>query len=80
MTDPSNRFLECIEELQRITASVTPEEAREDFDPATLQIFWSEWPRLGSWAGALWRVLNQDLAEPAEAFTDPETDEVGGGD
>jgi hypothetical protein len=41
-------------------------------------VFWRDWPRIQSWAGSLWRQLNDELAE----FASPAGGEVdtGGGD
>ena len=47
-------------------------------DEATLQVFWRDWPNISSWAGALWRKLNDDLDQPARPTRDPDLDEVGG--
>ena len=35
-------------------------------------------PDVSSWGGALWRQLNDDLADPATPAVDLETHEVGG--
>jgi hypothetical protein len=76
--DLSERFLEALSALEAVADEVTPDEAPASLDDAALQAFWREWPRLGPWAGALWRLLDQDLAGPSAAVTDPELDEVGG--
>jgi hypothetical protein len=44
----------------------------------TLQVFWRDWPRVGAWAGALWRQLDADLAVPSSSMNDADIDEVGG--
>lgn len=63
-----------------VADAITAENAAEALDDATLQLFWRDWPNLSSWAGALWRRLNDQLAEPATPPRDPELDEVGGSD
>ena len=78
MDDVSERFLEALSALQHVADDVTFDEAATTLDDAALQVFWREWPRLGSWAGALWRQLNEDLAGPSLAVAEPELDEVGG--
>jgi hypothetical protein len=43
-----------------------------------MQVFWRTWPRISSWAGSLWRLLNEEFMDPAVSSKDPGTDEVGG--
>jgi hypothetical protein len=76
--DDAARLMQALSELDEIADAMTPEEAARGLDEATLQVFWRDWPHLTSWAGALWRKLNEDLAEPARPPEDPELDEVGG--
>lgn len=78
MDDVSERFLEALSALEAAADEVTPDEAAATLDDAALQVFWREWPRLGAWAGALWRQLNEDLAGPSSVVVDPDFDEVGG--
>jgi hypothetical protein len=78
MDDVSERFLEALSALGHVADEVTSEEAAATLDDAELQLFWREWPQLGSWAGTLWRQLNEDLAAPSSAVGEPELDEVGG--
>ena len=78
MDDVSERFLEALSGLEAAADEVTPDEAAATLDDAALQVFWRDWPRLGSWAGALWRQLNEDLAGPSSAFDEDGLDEVGG--
>jgi len=78
MEDASDRLLGAIEECERIAEAATPDEAAQGFDEATLQIFWQRWPHISAWAGALWRRLNEDLAEAATPLVDSESHEVGG--
>ena len=78
MEDASDRLLRAVEELERVAESVTPDEAARVLDEATLQVFWQRWPHASSWAGALWRLLNVDLADPAAPVEESEFHEVGG--
>jgi hypothetical protein len=62
--DLSDRFLDAI--------------AHRQLDETSVQVFWKRWPGLSSWAGSLWRLLNEELAEPAVSPKDTDLDEVGG--
>jgi hypothetical protein len=75
----AERLIQALEEFESVCADVTPDEAAQSLDDATLQVFWRDWPSIGSWAGALWRKLDQDLAGPARPSKDPDLDEVGEG-
>lgn len=79
MESAGERFMEAISRLEELSTELTPEDAAEQLDEANLQVFWKQWPDVSAWAGALWRHLNEDLAEPAEPVSDPELDESGGG-
>ena len=76
--DAAERLLQALSQLDDIADELTPEEAVRIIDEASLQVFWRDWPNVSSWAGALWRQLNADLAEPARPPNDAELDEVGG--
>jgi len=78
MDDNSGRFLQAITELEAVTEHVTAQDAHRSFDESSLQLFWVNWPHISSWAGALWRHLNDELAEAAVPPSDPDLDEVGG--
>ncbi len=78
MDDVSERFLGALSALEHLADEVPFDEAAATFDDAALQVFWRTWPALGSWAGAVWRQLNEDLARPSSAVAEPELDEVGG--
>lgn len=80
MTDSSDRLIEALTVLEQVAGEVTPQAAAETLDTAALQTFWREWPDVSSWAGALWRRLNDDLAAPSAPQRDAEGDETGGGD
>lgn len=78
MDDASERLLAAIEEFERVAEEATPDEAARGFDDATLQVFWQRWPHASSWGGALWRRLNEDLADAAMPIEVSDTHEVGG--
>lgn len=78
MNDASDRLLDALAAFEGVADEVTADEAAQRFDDAALQVFWRTWPRVGSWAGALWRQLDTDLAVPASSVADPDVDEVGG--
>ncbi|HET9671284.1 MAG TPA: hypothetical protein VFQ40_00375 [Actinomycetota bacterium] len=78
MTDAPERLLAALEELDRVAVEATPEEAADAFDEATLQVFWQRWPQTSSWAGALWRRLNETLEDAAMPAEDLDVHEVGG--
>ena len=79
MDDIADRFTGAISELDAVAGAVSPDEARAAFDETTLQTFWRDWTRISSWAGALWRLLNEDLDAPARPVGEEDLDEVGGG-
>ena len=76
--DASEGLLRSLEELERVAQSVTADEAARTLDEATLQVFWQRWPQASSWAGALWRQLNADLADAATPHDRSEFHDVGG--
>jgi hypothetical protein len=63
----SERFLGALSALQGVADEATSDEATATLDEAALQVFWRDWPRLGSWAGALWPQIDVDLAGPSSA-------------
>ena len=63
MDDVSDRFTEALTGLGNVADTLTPDEAQRAFDEVTLQVFWREWPHVSSWAGSLWRRINEDLAD-----------------
>ena len=78
MADVAEQLLEAMEAFDEVADSITADEAMAELDEATLQLFWRDWPRISSWAGSLWRQLNEELAELASpAGGDVDT---GGGD
>lgn len=78
MTDASDRLIEALTAIEQVADELTPDEAAGAFDAAALQAFWREWPDVSSWAGSLWRRLNEDLAAPASPQRDPQYQETGG--
>lgn len=78
MDDASDRLLKTIEEFERVAEEATPDEAASAFDEPTLQLFWQRWPSISSWAGSLWRRLNENLADAAMPADESEFHEVGG--
>jgi hypothetical protein len=76
--DASEHLMGAIEEWERAAEAATPDEAAQTIDESTLQLFWQRWPNISSWGGALWRRLNEDLAEAATPADDSEFHEVGG--
>jgi hypothetical protein len=68
-----------MEAFDAVTYALTPEAALEELDETTLQMFWRDWPQLSSWAGSLWRQLNQELAEAASPAGATDRDTGGGG-
>jgi hypothetical protein len=77
MDEHAERFLGLIHDLEEITHSVSAAQAHTEFDEVALQVFWQRWPEISSWAGSLWRMLSEELAQPAEPHLDPELDEIG---
>ena len=74
----SDRLLKAIEEFERAAEAATADEAANSFDEPALQVFWQSWPHISSWAGALWRRLNENLADAATPVGESEFHEVGG--
>ena len=77
MDDISDRLLRVLSELEDISSEVTPGEASRSLEEPTLQLFWRRWPHISSWAGSLWRLLNEDTLDSA-APASGDLDEVGG--
>lgn len=78
MDDTSDRLLQALEGWDRVADVATPDEAARTFDEATLQVFWQRWPQISSWGGALWRRLNEDLADAARPVEESGSHEIGG--
>ena len=77
--DLSDRLLRAITDLDGVAEQASPAQAARLMEESALQVFWREWPSVSSWAGSLWRLLNEDIADPATSPRD-DFDEVGGGD
>ena len=77
--DPAARLLDALDALRDVGADLTPDEAVEQLDTASLQMFWRDWPNVSGWAGRLWRTLNQELAPATRTHAiDDDLDEIGG--
>jgi hypothetical protein len=79
VADTAQQLLEAMEAFDAVTYALTPKAALEQLDETTLQMFWRDWPHISSWAGSLWRELNQELAEPASPAGETDRDTGGGG-
>lgn len=78
MADVAEQLLEAMEAFDEVADSITADEAMSELDESTLQLFWRDWPRISSWAGSLWRQLNEELAELASP-AGGDVDTGGGG-
>ena len=78
MEDPATRLVAALDQLASVADELTAEEALEELDDVALEVFWRDWPRASAWAGALWRLLDADLAASARPVGDPDLDEIGG--
>jgi hypothetical protein len=76
--DISDRFLDAISRLEEVADAVTPHDAHRQLDETSIQVFWRTWPGISSWAGSLWRLLNEELMDSGVSSNDPDADEVGG--
>ena len=76
--DISDRFLDAISRLEAVADAVGPHDAYRQLDETSMQVFWRTWPGISSWAGSLWRLLNEELMDPAASAHHPEADELGG--
>src|SRR5215212_893079 len=76
--DISDHFLEAISRFEELADAVTLQDAHRQLDETSLQVFWRTWPGISSWAGSLWRLLNEELMDPANSSPDLDADELGG--
>jgi hypothetical protein len=76
--DILDRFLDAISKLEAVADAVSPHDAYRQLDETSMQIFWRTWPGISSWAGSLWRLLNEEFMDPAVSSHHPDADEVGG--
>jgi hypothetical protein len=76
--DISERLLKAFTEFETVADASTAEEAASGLDEATLQLFWQRWPHVGKWAGTLWRLLDQELADAAMPHEESEHHDLGG--
>lgn len=75
--DVADRLVSALSHLDAVVDEVTSEEALQEIDEATLEVFWRDWPEVNAWGHSLWQRLNEDLAGPATPPQDPDLDEVG---
>lgn len=80
MDGAADRFLALIHDFEEVRDAITAERAHAQFDELTLQVFWLKWPGLSQWAGSLWKMLSDDLADPASPHHEDALHEVGGSD
>ena len=79
MGDHGAALIEALDTLNGIAGELTADDAADQLDAATLQVFWHEWPVLARWSGALWRRLNSDYEMPsASPAGDDDLRELGG--
>jgi hypothetical protein len=78
MTDAGDQLIAALDELESVAAEATADEAADGFDEATLQVFWQRWPRVSSWAGSLWRRLDESMADAAVPADRSEDHDLGG--
>lgn len=77
--DPAARLLEALQALSEVGNDLTPDEAAQQLDAASLQMFWRDWPHVSGWAGQLFRLLNAELEEAAQPHDiGDDLDEIGG--
>jgi len=76
--DLSDRFMDAISRFEEVADAVAPHDAHRQLDETSMQVFWRTWPGISSWAGSLWRLLNEELMGPAVSTNDSGSDEVGG--
>jgi hypothetical protein len=76
--DISERFLDAISRLEEVADAGTPQKVFDHLDETSMQVFWKTWPGISSWAGSLWRLLNEEFVEPALSADHPHSGEVGG--
>lgn len=75
--DIDKRLSDAIAELGAVADALTSEDAPASLDKDTLQVFWRDWPNISSWAGSLWRRINDEVGHAAKP-PDPELEDVGG--
>jgi hypothetical protein len=76
--DVSDRLLDAISRLEAVADAVGPHDAYRHLDETSMQVFWRRWPGISSWGGSLWRLLNEELMDPAASAHHSDADEVGG--
>ncbi len=53
---------ELLHQFEDFTDAVSPDQAHNEFDETTLQLFWMRWPQLSAWTGSLWRMLSEEMS------------------
>jgi hypothetical protein len=76
--DISDRFLDAISRFEEVADAATPHDAYRRLDETSMQVFWKTWPGLSSWAGSLWRLLNEEFMDQAVSADHSDSGEVGG--
>jgi hypothetical protein len=76
--DISDRLLEAITRLREVADAATPHDAHRQLDETSMQVFWRAWPGISSWAGSVWRLLDEEFMDPAVPSSGPEGHDVGG--
>jgi hypothetical protein len=76
--DISDRLLEAITRLQEVADAATPHDAHRQLDETSMQVFWRAWPGISSWAGSVWRLLDEEFMDPAVPSSGSEGHDVGG--
>ena len=71
MRDPPDCFLDAISRLEAVASAVSLHDAHRQLDETSMQVFWRTWPGISSWAGSLWRLLNEELMDPANSSMHP---------
>jgi hypothetical protein len=76
--DISDRFLDAISRFEEVARAATPHDAYRHLDETSMQVFWKTWPGISSWAGSLWRLLNEEFMDQAISADHSDSGEVGG--
>jgi hypothetical protein len=76
--DISDRFLDAISRFEEVAHAATPHDAYRHLDETSMQVFWKTWPGISSWAGSLWRLLNEEFMDQAISADHSDSGEVGG--
>ena len=69
--DISDRFLDAISRLEAVADAVIPSRRPPPTGRDEHAGLLEEWPGISSWAGSLWRLLNEELMDPASLRPSP---------